>query len=126
MAADAVAMIVLLAACGGSGGDGAELSEQAATGRGVALANGCASCHGEDGAGDVGPPLVGLYGTDVELSDGTKVVADDAYLTRSITDPGAQKVAGFDVNMPTNGMSDDEVEQILVWIRELGPEDAES
>lgn len=121
-----VAMITLLAACGGDGADGVELSERADTGRSVALTSGCASCHGEDGDGDVGPPLAGLYGTNVELRDGTTVQADDVYLSRSITDPGAQIVAGFDVNMPTNGLNDDEVEQILTWIRELGPEDAES
>ncbi len=123
LVAEAVALVVMLAACGGGGKDGAELSEQAAAGRTLALRSGCASCHGEDGAGDVGPPFIGLYGTNVELADGSTVVADDAYLSRSITEPGAEKVAGFDVNMPTNGLTDDEVAQIVTWIRELGPKE---
>lgn len=115
-------MIVVLGACGGDGDDSAELSEEAAAGRRLALSNGCASCHGDDGGGGVGPPFTGLYGSDVELSDGSTVVADDPYLSRSITDPAAQEVAGYDVNMPTNGLSDDEVAQIVTWIRELGAE----
>lgn len=122
LAVEAMVIIVLLAACGGDGDDGAGLSEEAAAGRRLALTNGCAACHGEDGGGDVGPAFVGLYGTDVELSDGTMVEADDAYLSRAITDPGAEKVDGFDVNMPTNGLGDDEVAKIVTWIRELGPE----
>lgn len=120
--AEVVAAIVVLGACGGGddGNDGAELSDEASAGRTLALRNGCASCHGDDGGGGVGPPFTGLHGTDVELSDGSTVVADDAYLSRSITDPGAQEVAGYDVNMPTNGLSDDEVAEIVTWIRELG------
>ncbi len=119
-------MMIVLAACGGDGDGGSKLSEDAAAGRTLALVSGCASCHGEDGEGGIGPQFIGLYGSDVELDDATTVEADDAYLSRSITDPGAEKVAGFEINMPTNGLSDDEVTQIVTWIRELGPQEQES
>lgn len=59
---------------------------------------GCAGCHDD---ARVAPPLDGVSGTQVTLQDGTKVVADDAYLRRSILDPGAQMVAGYPATMPT-------------------------
>ena len=42
-----------------------------------------------------GPTWFGLYGSDVELDNGTTVVADDAFIAESILDPKAKEVAGF-------------------------------
>lgn len=81
---------------------------------------GCAACHGTNGEGNVGPAFVGLYGSDVALQDGTTVVADDAYLTRSIKDPNADKVDGFNLPMPTNDLDDAEIASILAYLRDLG------
>ena len=50
-------------------------------------------CSGSSG---VGPALDGVAGSQVQLSDGTTVPADAAYLTKSIDDPDAQVVKGFD------------------------------
>ncbi len=116
-----IAMLLIplvAAACGGSSGD--ELSEAAADGRQVVIERGCASCHGADGSGGVGPQFTGLYGSEVTLTDGATVVADDAYIRRSITDPGAQRVAGYAVNMPVSNLDDDQIEAVLAFIRELG------
>ncbi|MGA0766576.1 MAG: c-type cytochrome, partial [Ilumatobacteraceae bacterium] len=44
------------------------------------MSAGCASCHGEDGNGRVGPKWIGLADSQVTLNDGTVVTADDAYL----------------------------------------------
>jgi cytochrome c oxidase subunit 2 len=61
---------------------------------------GCHSCHtGEASAR--GPSLGGLYGSQVRLSDGSYVMADDAYIRRSILTPSAQVVAGHSAIMPT-------------------------
>jgi cytochrome c oxidase subunit 2 len=109
--------IVVAVACGGS--SGRELSEAAEAGRQVAIQRGCASCHAADGSGGVGPKYVGLYGSQVTLTDGSTVVADDEYLRRSITDPGAERVEGYAVNMPVNGLDDDEIDAVLAYIREL-------
>ena len=106
------------AACGGS--SRAEMSPEAERGRRIANTSGCASCHGADGSGGVGPELVGLYGSEVTLADGSTVVADDEYVRRAITDPDAELVAGYAVKMPVTGLSDDEVEAVLAYIRELG------
>ena len=110
-----------LAACG-SGGDGPTLSAAGEAGRTTMRTNGCASCHGADGQGGVGPTFQGLYGTEVELEDGTTVVADDDYLYRSITEPGAQIHAGYRVPMPPNNLSDAEIAGIIDYIREIGPD----
>ena len=90
-------------------GDGAavELSAAGQRGEDVYRTSGCAGCHGSSGEGAVGPPLVGLYGSDVELEDGTTVVADDAYLTRAITEPSAEVVADARVPMPKNALDDE-------------------
>ncbi len=53
------------------------------------------------------------------LADGSTVVADDAYIRRSITDPDADRVEGYTVTMPVSGLSDDEIEAVLAYIREL-------
>jgi cytochrome c oxidase subunit 2 len=63
----------------------------------------CASCHSTDGSVLVGPSWLGLYGSETTLSDGSTVVADEAYIRNSILDPASQIVAGFEnVTMPTN------------------------
>jgi mono/diheme cytochrome c family protein len=113
-----IPLVVIAVACGGS--SGSELSEAAEAGRQVAIEKGCASCHGADGSGGVGPKFVGLYGAAVTLTDGSTVVADDEYIRRSITDPGAERVEGYAVNMPTSDLDDDEIEAVLAFIRELG------
>jgi cytochrome c oxidase subunit 2 len=43
----------------------------------------------------VGPTVKGLFGTQVQLTNGKSVTADDAYLLESIEDPDAEIVEGF-------------------------------
>jgi cytochrome c2 len=66
-----------------------------ARGKALYSADGCSACHSLSGGTGVGPHLNGVAGTQVTLTDGTTVTADDAYLERSITDPDAQIVKGF-------------------------------
>jgi cytochrome c oxidase subunit 2 len=106
-----------VAACGDD--DSADLSPAAAEGRRVANANGCAACHGSDGQGGAGPSWQGLFGSEVELDDGSVVVADEAYLRKSIVDPAAQVTAGYQLRMPDNDLDDDEVDAVITYIREL-------
>lgn len=64
---------------------------------------GCIACHTTDGAAGVGPTWQGLYLRQEQLTDGTTITADDAYITTSIHDPNVQVVAGFNPNiMPQN------------------------
>ncbi len=64
---------------------------------------GCIACHSVDGAPGVGPTWQGLYLRQEQMTDGSTVTADDAYITNSIYDPNSQIVAGFNPNiMPQN------------------------
>lgn len=121
-----VARVILLAsviavgsaACGGDGADLA-LSPAAEAGRDITRTNGCAACHGRTGEGGPGPAFVGLFGSTVEFDDGTTAVADEEYIRQSILEPGARVVAGFGFPMPENDLSDDEIESVVAYIREL-------
>ncbi len=64
----------------------AEAAAQTPEGRGEALVsqNACTACHTIDGSAGQGPTWKGLYGSQVELADGTTVTADDAFIAESI------------------------------------------
>lgn len=112
-----------LAACGSDSGStttSPSLPPAAAAGHRTFRDSGCAACHGANGEGGVGPRLQGVYGTEVELEDGSTVVADEAYLERSIRDPGADKHKGYRVPMPQNDLDDDEIASIVEYIRAIG------
>jgi len=65
--------------------------------RGAALyrADGCAACHSLNGSAGVGTSFKGLWGSQVALTDGHNVRADDAYLEQSISNPDAKIVKGY-------------------------------
>jgi cytochrome c oxidase subunit 2 len=76
----------------------ASLAEQ---GRGHFETKGCVACHTTDGTTKVGPSLKGMFGSKVELADGTFVLADAEYVRESIEQPQAKLVKGFGGLMPT-------------------------
>ncbi len=117
--ATALTLLALGACSSSSSSAPADLSPEAAAGREISISAGCASCHGEDGNGRVGPKWIGLADSQVTLSDGTVVTADDAYLYESIKDPGAKKRRGASGIMPANKLTDDEIASIIVYIRAL-------
>jgi cytochrome c oxidase subunit 2 len=83
-------------------------------------ANGCAACHSINGAAGIGPTWFGLFEHEVELTDGSTVTADEAYLTESIREPQAKIVAGFETQlMPTYGFSDVDIANIVAYIKTL-------
>ncbi len=80
---------------------------------------GCKTCHSLDGSKGIGPTWKGLFGSKVELADGTKVSADEAYLAESIKDPNAKIVAGFNANaMPNFGLilKDLQIKDLVAFI----------
>jgi len=89
--------------------------------RGGALVTdlGCVTCH-SDAGNALGPPWVGLSGTERPLEDGRTVIADAAYLRESITDPDAAIVAGWRPAMPNFYLSDAEVDDIVAYLQSLG------
>lgn len=82
----------------------------------------CVNCHHLDDQGRC-PNLRNLYGSQVPLSDGTKVVADEEYLRESILNPSVKIVAGFQPIMPTfQGLVTEEgVLQLVEYIKSLTP-----
>lgn len=119
----AALVIAGLASCAGDGDSGSSdlnLTPAGQAGWELAREQGCAACHGADGEGNVGPAFAGLYGSEVALQDGSTVVADDDYLIRSIKDPNADKVEGYNLPMPGNDLSDAEIASILDYLREIG------
>ena len=70
-----------------------------AQGKTLFTEDGCAACHSLNGNPGAGPSLKGAAGRTVELADGTSVTADDTYLERSITDPDAEIVKGYNAGI---------------------------
>jgi len=66
-----------------------------ARGRTLYQTDGCAGCHSLDGTRLTGPSWKGLAGSQVKLSDGRTVTADNAYLTKHIIEPNALTVQGY-------------------------------
>jgi len=83
----------------------------------------CSSCHLATGQGR-GPRLQGVFGSQVELADGSKVVANEDYIRESILNPRAKVVAGFQPLMPTfQGLvSEEQVLQLVAYVRSLSQE----
>jgi cytochrome c oxidase subunit 2 len=102
-----------------------EIAKKAAVtpeGRGQALvaASGCAACHSINGSPGIGPTWLGLSGSQVKLSDGSTVTADDAYIHESIKSPQAKIVAGFETQlMPTSPFTDAQINDIVAYIKTL-------
>jgi cytochrome c oxidase subunit 2 len=84
---------------------------------------GCFSCHSVDGSEKVGPSWLGLFGSQVQLENGTTVLADEAYLRNSILDPGAQIVAGYSPVMPDayDFLAKEDVSAVIEYIKSLKP-----
>ena len=100
----------------------AATAAQTPEGRGEALTvqNGCRGCHTIDGSAGTGPTWFNLYDEQVQLADGTAVIADDAYIHESILHPQAKIVAGFEsVLMPTYDFTDEQIADIIAYIKTL-------
>jgi cytochrome c oxidase subunit II len=96
----------------------ADVSPEA--GQNLAVIKGCAACHAVDETPKIGPTWVGLYGSQVELDDGSFVLADEAYLIESIKDPNARIVSGYSKgSMPLVSLTDDEINALVAYIKNV-------
>ena len=85
---------------------------------------GCDTCHSTG----KGPAFAGLYGSAVKLTDGQTVIADDAYIRKSILNPSSQRVAGYAAVMPTfqGQLGEEQILQLTAYIKSLAkPESQE-
>jgi cytochrome c oxidase subunit 2 len=80
----------------------------------------CNTCHLEHQQGR-GPLLTNLFGSKVQLQDGSTIVADEAYIRESIVNPQAKIVAGFRPLMPTfQGLvTEEQLLQLIAYVRSL-------
>ncbi len=101
---------------------GAGESSPSAAGLKLFASLACNTCHKEEDGGR-GPKLVGVYGTQVKLDNGSNVVADDVYIRESILNPNAKIVGGFTAIMPTfqGQVSEEQILQIIAYIKSIGP-----
>lgn len=101
-------------------------TDLAAQGERVAAQQGCLRCHTTDGTPHIGPTFLDLYGRRETMADGRVVVADEGYLTRSIMDPRAEIVRGYDPVMPPyHGKLDPtQTAALIEFIRSLRSEGA--
>lgn len=83
---------------------------------------GCGNCHDADGM-NRGPSLAGLYGSPVRLASGQTVLADDAYLRRSIMDSNEQIVAEYQQIMPSykGQLTEEQVLALIEYMKALAP-----
>jgi uncharacterized membrane protein len=94
--------------------------------RGNALlyAKGCAACHSFDGTARPGPTYAGLVGKTRKVVTGEKpreVVADEAYIRRSIVEPNHDIVEGYMPGaMPGLPVKPEEVDHLTAAILEIG------
>jgi len=79
----------------------------------------CMTCHSIDGSESIGPTLKGILGRSVKLKGGATITADEAYLRESIVQPDAKITDGFDDLMPKPELTDEELKQILDYLKTL-------
>lgn len=121
----ALAAGLALGACGGDDSEGG-LGGGAGGTDGATLFDGasCSDCHSTTGEAKTGPPLDGIYGSEVTLTDGETVTVDDEYLERAIRDPKGEVVDGYRPIMPELDLSDEQVDTLVAYIRSLTDEPA--
>jgi cytochrome c oxidase subunit 2 len=93
----------------------------AAAGQTMFESLGCASCHGANAEGGRGPALLGVYGSNVVLSNGPAVKADEGYLRESIINPQAKIVTGFGPIMPSfqGQLTEEQLLGLVAYIKSL-------
>ncbi|MDZ7265426.1 MAG: cytochrome c oxidase subunit II [candidate division KSB1 bacterium] len=93
--------------------------------RGLALLNEkqCTACHSLDGSLLVATTFKGIFGRkQIVLTDGKerRITIDEAYFKKSILEPNADVVKGFDPIMPeTGGITEGEIREMMEYVKGL-------
>ncbi len=105
--------------------DAIAIDSPTANGKRIMKNIGCFACHSVDGSKLVGPSFKGIYGHEaIVITGGNErtVAVDDEYIKRSIYDPNADVVKGFNKGLMlsyTGQLTEDEVEQITEYLKTL-------
>lgn len=114
-------------------GDTAKVSpfmevDELMAGQEVLRKNACLSCHSLDGSKLVGPTFKDLYGNKrVVITSGEEreIIADDAYIKRSIWDSDTDIVKGYNKGLMMNYVemvTEKEIEDIIAYLKSLNEE----
>ncbi len=104
--------------------DGSGNLPPAEVGKNIFASLACNTCHKEDNSGR-GPSLLGVYGSQVKVTSGQMVLADDAYVRESILRPHAQIVAGYPLMMGTyqGQMTEEQIVQVIAYLKSIGKQE---
>ncbi|MBI1763149.1 MAG: cytochrome c oxidase subunit II [Acidobacteria bacterium] len=105
--------------------DGSGNIAPAEVGKKIFATMGCNTCHKEDNSGR-GPSLLGVYGSQVKLTSGQAVLADDAYVRESILRPHVKIVAGYPLMMSTyqGQLTEEQIVQVIAYLKSIGKQEA--
>ena len=81
-------------------------------------AKGCNACHTVDGTPKLGPTFKGMWGK-TEQTDKGRALVDEAYLKESLANPMAKVVTGFPPVMPPVPLSDQELTDLIDYLKTL-------
>ena len=81
---------------------------------------GCNACHSGSAAAR-GPSLAGVYGSKLQLTNGSQVLVNDAYLRDAILNPSQHITAGYAPIMPTyqGQISEDGLIDLVEYIKSM-------
>ncbi|MBF0431078.1 MAG: cytochrome c oxidase subunit II [Fibrobacteria bacterium] len=80
---------------------------------------GCNACHSVDGSKIVGPTLKGFFGTERALDSAEAVIADSAYVVRSLLEPNVEVAAGFKPTMLAYPLKAKEMNALIAYLKSL-------
>ena len=86
---------------------------------------GCNACHSSDGSRIIGPSYKGIFGEEsVVITGGQErtIVVNEEYIRRSIYEPNADIVKGYNQGLMqtySGQITDEEIEKIIEYIRSL-------
>jgi cytochrome c oxidase subunit 2 len=102
-------------------GQGAPRDTLAQSGEKLFREMGCSGCHVNSTAVHA-PPLEGLYGKPVALSDGTFAYADDKFIRDHILLPSLQVPAGYQPVMPPfqGHVTEEQLLELIAYIKSIG------
>lgn len=104
-------------------GDGENVD--AAAGKNILEMTGCLACHSLDGSKIVGPSFKGLWNkTETVITDGEEreITADSAYIQRSIYEPDADIVEGYNEGQMVtyrDQLNDEQVRKIIEYLKTI-------
>jgi cytochrome c oxidase subunit 2 len=106
-------------AAGAEGGENLHILGEA-----LMKSKGCVACHSTDGSKLIGPSYKGVYGkSEVVVTGGQEreIVVDDEYIKRSILQPTADIVKGYQPLMPSQEglVNEGEIKALTAYIKSL-------